>query len=123
VGITADGKGLDLDWGNEGTFVAQSEEVPNIASTEDRGRDLLALPDDRLVYVGKFGTDPSIFIVQPDGSFDPANGVGQLIRYPAFSGVTSHFFRVAKSPDSKRIAATTANHADGVRLAVLKVGE
>ncbi len=122
VGIAADGKDLDYDFGNEATFVAQSEEA-GLAATEDRGRDVLALADDQLVYAGRYGTDPAIYVVAPDGSFDPANGVGKLIRYTPLSGTTSHFFRVKASPDGTRVAAATSNHADGALLAVLKVGE
>lgn len=122
VGIAADGKAIDEAFGNLGTFVAQSEEA-GLAATEDRGRDVLALPDNQLVYAGRYGTDPAIYVVAPDGSFDPANGVGKLIRYTPLSGTTSHFFRVKASPDFKRVAASTSNHADGALLAVLKVGE
>lgn len=122
VAISADGKSLDTAFGIEATFVAQSEEA-GLASTEDRGRDVLALPDDQLVFAGRYGTDPAIYVVPPDGSFDPANGVGKLIRYTPFATTPSHFFRVVASPDSKRLAATTSNHADGVKLAILKVGE
>ncbi len=122
LAFTADGKGLDLDWGNRGTRAIQSEELGQ-ASTEDRGRDLLALWDDRVVYAGKLGINPALIVVTPDGEYDPANGLGQVFTYEPLSGTTSHFFRVVASKDGTRIAAATSNHADGARLAVLKVGD
>jgi uncharacterized delta-60 repeat protein len=129
LGITADGKGLDESWGNLGLFVAQSEELA-LARAEERGRDLAVLADDRLVYVGNFATDPAIYVVMPDGSFDPANGIGQLFRYDPLTVTvngtntqTSHFFRVVVSADGKRVAASSSQNVDGARLALLKVGE
>lgn len=127
----ADGSALDTAWGNVGMFIAQSEEQV-VDRFEERGRDVVALSDDRLVYVGNFATDPAIYVVPPDGAFDPSNDVGQLIRYtplttttnPTTQAVsTSHFYRVAVSADGKRIATTSNQNVDGVLLAVLKVGE
>jgi uncharacterized delta-60 repeat protein len=127
--ITADGKGIDEDWGNLGMLVVQSEETA-LERKEDRGRDVAVLGDDRLVYVGNFGTDPAIFIATPNGEFDPANGVGQIFTYDPLTVTvtangtsTSHFYRVLVSPDGQRIAASSSQNVDGARLAVLKVGE
>lgn len=122
VGIAADGKALDLGWGNQATLAIQSEEA-GLAATEDRGRDVLALPDDQLVYAGRYGVDPAIFVATKDGEFDPANGIGKLVTYAPLGGTPSHFFRLRLSKDGKRLAAATSNHAEGVILAVLKVGE
>jgi uncharacterized delta-60 repeat protein len=132
---SANGKTLDTDWGNLGMFIAQSEEL-SVERFEERGRDMVVLPDDRLVYAGNFATDPAIYVVTPDGSFDPENDVGALFRYTPLTvtvttntttGVTStstsHFFRVVTSADGKLIAASTNQNVDGVRLAILKVGE
>jgi uncharacterized delta-60 repeat protein len=130
-GYSADGKTLDGDWGNQGMFIAQSEEL-SVERFEERGRDIAALSDDRLVYAGNFATDPAIYVVNPDGSFDPDTEIGALFRYtplavtinPTTQAVsTSHFYRVVVSPDGKRIAATTNQNRDGVLLALLKVGE
>jgi uncharacterized delta-60 repeat protein len=130
-GYSPDGKTLDADWGNLGMFIAQSEER-DVERFEERGRDLVVLGDDRLVYVGNFATDPAIYVVHPDGSFDPENEIGALFRYdpltvtvnPTTQAVsTSHFYRVVASPDGERIAATTNQNVDGVMLAILKVGE
>jgi uncharacterized delta-60 repeat protein len=122
VAIKANGKGLDTDWGNFGTRVIQSEEAA-LGNTEDRGRDLVALFDDRIVYAGKFGPNPALMVATADGQFEPANGLGELITYAPLSGTTSHFYRIVMSKDGTRIASTTSNHADGVKLVVLKVGD
>jgi uncharacterized delta-60 repeat protein len=125
---TADGKALDTDWGNLGMFIAQSDDL-GVERFEERGRDLVVLPDDRLVHVGNFATDPAIYVVNPDGSFDDDTG---LFRYtpltittnPTTQAVsTSHFFRVVVSPDGKHIVASTNQNVDGVLVALLKVGE
>jgi uncharacterized delta-60 repeat protein len=135
VAFTANGDAVDTTFGIEGTRVIQSEEAA-LGNTEDRGRDVLALADDRLVYAGRYGTDPALFVVEKDGGFDPDSDAGYLFRYeplgtpgdpnanpPVAAVPTSHFYRVAQSKNGKRIAATTNNHVDGVMLAVLKVGE
>jgi uncharacterized delta-60 repeat protein len=130
-GYSADGKTLDSDWGNLGMFIAQSEELV-VDRFEERGRDIVVLSDDRLVMAGNFATDPALYVVNPDGSFDPDNDIGALFRYdpltvtvnPTTQAVsTSHFYRLVASPDGKRIAATTNQNIDGVMLAILKVGE
>jgi hypothetical protein len=131
LAFTANGKALDEDWGNLGTLVIQSEEA-GLERQEDRGRDVSALKDDRLVYAGNFGTDPAVFVALPTGDFDPINGVGQMFRYDPLTVTvnpnngnvsTSHFYRVAVSADGTRIAASTSQNVEGVLLAVLKVGE
>lgn len=130
LGISADGKSLDTTFaGGAGFNVLQSEEL--VADRfEDRGRDVVALSDDRLVYVGNFATDPAIYVTLPDGEFDPINHVGNLFRFEPLTttttanGVsTSHFFRVVVSPDGKQIAAATNQNIDGALVVRLKVGE
>ncbi|HET9953940.1 MAG TPA: hypothetical protein VFQ61_05535 [Polyangiaceae bacterium] len=116
--------GLDRSFGRQGTLAIQSEEY-GLGNTEDRGRDVIALADDRLVYVGRFGPNPAIFVTLPDGQLDESVGVGGRLVYPPLGETsqvaTSHFYRVVASPDGKRIAATTNNHPDGVLLALLGV--
>ncbi len=46
-----------------------------------------------------------------------------MFSYDALTDPTSHFFRITASADSKRIVASTSNHADGVLVAILDVGE
>ncbi|HVJ18273.1 MAG TPA: hypothetical protein VM686_22795 [Polyangiaceae bacterium] len=127
--------GIDTTYGVQGNVAIQSEEA-GLTGTEDRGRDLLVLPDQRIVQVGRFGDAPAIFVQLPDGQIDTAVGTMGRFMYDALvftdsDGVepllpptsTSHFYNVALSPDGKRIAATTNNSPLGVRLAILEVAE
>jgi uncharacterized delta-60 repeat protein len=114
--------GIDTTFGREGTLAIQSEGL-NLGSTEERGRDLVVLPDDRVVFAGRFGTDPALMVITPAGELDDSVGDAGRFQYDPLSGTTSHFFRIALSADRTRIVAGTNNHADGVRVAVLSVGE
>lgn len=106
----------------------QSEELAR-SSSEDRGRDLLVLGDDRIVHAGRLGPNPALFVVEPDGGYDAAIDVGQVFTYEPLGATldpvvpTSHFYRVVLSKDGTRIAATTNTHVEGVLLAVLQVGD
>jgi len=120
--VKADGSGVDTAWGNEGTRAIQSEEY-SLGGTEDRGRDLIALEDGRVVQVGRFGTSPAIFVLTPDGELDEDQGEKGIFSYTPFETMPSHFFSVALSKDGKHIAAATSNHAEGVILAILKVAD
>lgn len=121
-GFTADG--LDETFGRDATLAIQSEEFA-LGNNEDRGRDVLALKDDRLVFVGRFGPNPAIFVTTEDGELDTSVGDGGKFVYPPLgetSGVaTSHFYRVVASPDGTRLAAATNNHPDGALLAFISV--
>jgi len=119
IAVKSDGTGIDTSWGNQGTRVIQSEEF-GLSSTEDRGRDIAALPDGRVIQAGAFGSQPALFVLTPEGELDESVGEQGRFVYDAFSGETAaHFFRVTVSPDGQHIAAATGNHADGARLAVL----
>jgi uncharacterized delta-60 repeat protein len=120
VGFTAEGP--DATYGSGATLAIQSEEYA-LGNTEDRGRDLVVLADDRVVHVGRFGPSPAIFVTLPDGQPDFASGIEGRFELDALTSPTSHFFKVALSPDGRQIVATTSNHADGVLLAVLNVAE
>jgi uncharacterized delta-60 repeat protein len=122
---------LDTTFGREGTLAIQSEGL-NLGGTEERGRDLLALPDDRVVIAGRFGTSPALFVVTKDGELDADEGgveagpggtdtVPGAYLYAPLSGTTSHFYAIAKSADGKRVAATTNGHDEGALLAILNL--
>ncbi|HEY6727866.1 MAG TPA: hypothetical protein VI197_27725 [Polyangiaceae bacterium] len=118
---------LDLDWGNQGTLAIQSEEA-GLVDTEDRGRDLIVLPDDRTVHAGRFGGSPALFVVTPDGQPDTSVGDGGKFLYEPFEEATSHFYAIASNQnvadrDETLIVAATNHHAEGVILAILKVEE
>jgi uncharacterized delta-60 repeat protein len=112
--------GLDTDWGNLGTLAIQSEEA-GLGDTQDRGRDLVVLVDDRVVHAGRFGPNPALFVTTPDGMLDTSVGEQGKFLYEPFVD-TSHFYVIAANADKTRIAAATSNHADGVVLAILEVG-
>jgi hypothetical protein len=57
----------------EGTRAIQSEEF-GLAGTEDRGRDLVALPDGRTIQVRRFGASPAVFVLTPNSALDDAAG-------------------------------------------------
>jgi uncharacterized delta-60 repeat protein len=116
----------DMTFGVESALAVQSE-LFGLGETEDRGRDLVVLPDDRIVYAGRFGNAPAIFVAKPDGDLDEGSGVDGRLMYEPLVQVsppltTSHFFALAKSADSTRLVAATSNHALGVRVAFLSVG-
>lgn len=128
---SAEGGVLDTTYGVAGTLAVQSEGL-NMGSTEDRGRDLVVLPDDRIVFAGRLGTSPALFVTTADGELDDTEGgvgagasggdtIPGAYLYAPLSGTTSHFFAVSLSPDKKRVAATTSGHADGAILAILDV--
>jgi hypothetical protein len=71
-------------------------------------------------------------VTTPDGDYDSTEGglkagpggtdtIPGVYLYKPLSGSTSHFYAIALSPDKKRVAAVTNNHADGALLAVLDV--
>ncbi len=119
-GVKSDGRGIDPKYGKEGTLAVQSEEL-GLGGTEDRGRDLLVLPDDRVVHAGRLGTSPAIFVTTPEGALDKSVSDDGTFTYEPFDPMPSHFFAVAASQDKKRIAAATSTHASGVIVAVLEV--
>ena len=128
---SAEGGVLDTTYGVAGTLAVQSEGL-NMGGTEDRGRDLVVLPDDRIVFAGRLGTSPALFVTTKDGELDDTEGgvgagagggdtVPGAYLYAPLPGTASHFFAVSLSPDKKRVAATTSGHADGAILAILDV--
>lgn len=119
-GVAPTGKALDTKYGKEGTLAVQSEEL-GLAGTEDRGRDLFVLPDDRVVHAGRLGVSPAIFVTTPNGALDKSVSDDGVFSYTAFPEMPSHFFRVAVSADGRHIAAGTSTHPMGALVAVLEV--
>ncbi len=125
---------LDTSYAVNGALAIQSEELWAGLDTEDRGRDVVVLPDDRIVQVGKFGPYPAIYVVKPDGALDENAGLGGRFEYeplvraadpnaipPVTALTTSQFFAAALSPDARTVVAATNNHELGVRVAFLNV--
>ncbi|MCB9628215.1 MAG: hypothetical protein H6725_12645 [Sandaracinaceae bacterium] len=113
------GAGYVRSFGQDGELALQSEGA-GLASTEDRSRAIVALSDDRTVHVGRFGGEPTVFVVRPDGSLDESVGEGGRFASTT-GGATAQFFNVALSADGTRFAATTNNDANGARLAVFQI--
>lgn len=127
-----DGTGLDPDYGNpdepgtqaiqsEGTDPADAEEI----STEERGRDMVMLPDDRSVHVGYYGGVPAIYVLTADGEFDTSVDDDGLILLPhdevtnTDAAVEQQFFTAELSADGKLAIGTRANDPAGVRFVLI----
>lgn len=85
----ADGD-VDTTWGDGGFLLAL-----------DSARDLLRLPDGRILVLGLDG-DPAVARLLPDGSLDATFGAGGILRPP---GLTASSLRVgALQPDGQLVA-------------------
>lgn len=110
---------VDTGWGNNGELAIQSE-GKGFPTTEDRGRDLVILPDDRSIQVGRFGGVPAAVVLTAEGQPDVSVFGDGIVELPSAT-VDSQFFAAALSPDGKRVAMTTNSHPNGARLVILKV--
>lgn len=110
---------LDSSWGVNGNQAIQSEGQGR-SSTEERGRDMVVLNDDRSVHVGRFGGDAAIYVFTADGQLDTRVSDDGIIELPNAT-VTQQFFAAALSPDGQRIAVSTSSDDNGARLVVLEV--
>ncbi len=98
---------LDPQYGKLGSFAIQSETDPTAGANsstgfEERGRDLVVLSDDRVVHAGRYDGLASLFVTTKDGALDETVGHDGVISY----GAETQFFKIAKSADGNRIAAT-----------------
>jgi len=113
---------LDTAWGRSGTQSFQSENQGR-PTTEDRGRDLVVLGDDRTIQAGRYGGNAALFVTTPDGDLDPSVDEDGILELPNTT-ITGQFFNVELSADKKRIAATTSSDAagsPGARLVILSL--
>lgn len=110
-------RALDLAYGNNGNQAIQSESQGRVSS-EDRGRDLVVLADDRSVHVGLFGGVPAVFVLTPSGQLDTSVGTGGILELPNPT-VSAQFFNAELSADGRRIAATTTTNSNGARLVLI----
>ncbi len=113
------GSALDPSWGNNGTQAIQSEGKGQ-PTNEERGRAMIALPDDRTVQAGRYGGNAAVYVFDAKGQLDATQDGGGIIQlgHPTIGG---QFFNAALSPDGKRIALTTSADPRGARLVVLEV--
>lgn len=129
TGVTAGG--VDATYGKSGAFAVQSETDPaaglGASPFRDRGRDLIVLPDDRVVHAGVYDEYGALFVFNKNGQRDTGSGTNGVIEY-AYPG---NFFKIAASPDGKKIAATAqslnqstdAGAPVGSIFVTLKVGQ
>lgn len=120
---TADGK-LDTTWGNNGTFLL------DLVGDNDRGRDLVVLPDERVFMVGS-GTPVAqkiagmTVMLTPSGARD-TNFTADGYKLYDFGRPEQAFFDVAVSPTGDRVAAagyvTGASQDDDATLLLMPIG-
>ena len=114
IRLAGDGTSTDSTWGRHGTQAVQSEGKARLPTDEDRGRNVVVLPDDRTVHVGRYGGIPAVFVLTADGQLDTAEGNVGIFELP-HPNVDSQFFNVALSSDGARVAATTNANDNGAR--------
>jgi uncharacterized delta-60 repeat protein len=111
----------DPTWGTAG--VVQFD----VAGENERGRNLLVLPDDRVVVVGLTtpvapNTDALVVLLSANGALEPSfNGTGW--RSYDFGGADEQFYGVALAPSGNWVAAVgySGNGVDGDEDAILLV--
>src|SRR5690606_15592389 len=91
-----------------------------LASAEDRGRLLVALPGDRTLHVGYFGGIPSAVVLDANGELDTSVSEDGIIELPNDT-VGAQFFGAAVSPDGKQVALSTNNNKAGARVVILEL--
>lgn len=122
VSFRVHGKDLDTSWGSNGSAVIQSEGLTGLSSAEERGRLLVALPNDRTLHAGYFGGVPSAIVLNAEGQLDTSVSEDGVLELPN-EAVSAQFFGAAVSPDGKHVALSTNNNAGGARLVVLDLAE
>jgi hypothetical protein len=119
-GLKADG--LDPTYGRLGAWAVQSETSGaaglGAQPYRDNGRDLALLPDDRTVQVGCYDDQASVIVFDKNGKLDKSFAGTGILQYPH----AAPFFRVAVSPDGKRVAASSQSVTDASLVVTLKVG-
>ena len=114
--------GTDASFGNNGTQAVQSEPSGAQGSdSEERGRDMVVLPDDRTVHVGRFGGEPAIFVFTADGQLDTRVDSDGIIVLPDTTApvVEQQFFTSEVSSTGTLAIGTRGNDPVGVRMVVI----
>lgn len=113
------GTALDTAYGQNGHEVIQSEGL-GLPSAEDRGRNVIALPGDRTLHVGRFGGQPAVVVLTAAGQLDTTVSGDGILELPN-DALNAQFFGVAVSPDGKNVAVSTNNDKAGARVVVLEL--
>jgi uncharacterized delta-60 repeat protein len=120
---TATGE-MDTTWGTNGSFLL------NLVGDNDRGRNMVVLPDDRVFMVGS-GTpaaqniDPMVVMLTPEGRLDTSFHSEGYKLY-SFGRSDEAFFGVALSPTGDRVAAvgyTAGTDDDDSLLYIRSLGD
>ena len=114
--------GLDPTYGRLGAWAVQSETSGaaglGAQPYRDNGRDLALLPDDRTVQVGCYDDQAAVVVFDKNGKLDKSFAGTGILQYPH----AAPFFKVAVSPDGKRVAASSQSVTDASLVVTLKVG-
>jgi uncharacterized delta-60 repeat protein len=114
--------GLDPTYGRLGAWAVQSETSGaaglGAQPYRDNGRDLAVLPDDRTVQVGCYDDQAAVVVFDKNGKLDKSFAGTGILQYPH----AAPFFKVAVSPDGKRVAASSQSVTDASLVVTLKVG-
>jgi uncharacterized delta-60 repeat protein len=99
--------GFTLDGAVDRAFGANGMTRVDVAGEDDRGRNLVALPDGRSILVGSgknaANIDGMVVRLTADGNLDPGFGQGGRRLFDV-GGPNDSFFGVALSPDGSRVA-------------------
>ena len=101
--FTADGQ-WDKTFGTDGMVRI------NIAGEDDRGRDLVALPDGRILIAGSGKPDATninamLVLLDKNGALDPSFGTAGILQVD-LGGPADSFYGVALTPDGKHAIVT-----------------
>lgn len=110
---------VDSSWANTGTQAVQSEGRGR-PTNEDRGRQIVVLPDDRTLHVGRFGGIAAVAVLTADGALDTTEGGDGIIEL-GHPSIDSQFFNAVLSADGSQVALTTNSNDNGARLVVLAI--
>ncbi|MEM9336208.1 MAG: hypothetical protein AAGA33_15275, partial [Pseudomonadota bacterium] len=118
---TGTSTGIDTSFANNGTQAVQSE-GQGFPSSQDRGRHLIVLPDERTVVAGLFGEVPAAVVFDANGQPDTSVFGDGIIELSDPTGTNiEQFYGIALSPDGSRVALSTRNATNNTaRLVVLK---
>ncbi|MEQ8799535.1 MAG: hypothetical protein RJQ08_00825 [Salinisphaeraceae bacterium] len=116
--------------GAAGTQAIQSEDdsvfagdvEADLLRPEERGRDMVVLPDDRSIHVGYFGGVPALYVFTADGQLDTSVDDDGLILLPhdGTPQITQQFFTAELSADNTRLAVGTRGIDDaGARVVIV----
>jgi hypothetical protein len=112
VSFRFDATSMDATYGTAGALLIDSGD-------EDRGRDIVALEDDRMVHAGKYNATAAIFVTTPDGELWDGIGAGGIVSYSPHDGN----FRGLATRDGLIAAVADGGSTGNSYLVILEVGD